>query len=312
MPVTWTLDDIPDQTGRTAVVTGASSGLGLIATEQLAARGATVIMAVRDPAKGERVRAGIAGDLAVRRLDLADLDSVREFAAELRAEGRQVDLLLNNAGIGTAGNDPSAQGYEPVFATNHLGHFALTGLLLDLFRPDRDPRVVTVGSDFYRLLRSGPDLDNLTGAPASNPLVPYIRSKQANVLFGAELDRRLRRTGSPVRSFLAHPGTARTPMQTTAESVAQWAVSRTLGLLLARSPLRGTIPLLYAATSPTAETGVFLGPSMRKWDSRVHARPLTALGNDQALAERLWQASEAATGVRYLSRTPAQAVPDRR
>ncbi|MEG3637125.1 SDR family NAD(P)-dependent oxidoreductase [Micromonospora palythoicola] len=301
MPVAWTLDEIPDQTGRTAVVTGASSGLGLIAAEHLAAHGATVIMAVRDLAKGEQARAGITGDLEVRRLDLADLDSVRVFAGQLRDEGREIDLLLNNAGVTAAGQERSPQGYERVFATNHLGHFALTGLLLGLFRSDHDPRVVTVSSNFYRLLRNGPDLDDLASDPA--PAERYIRSKQANILFGAELDRRLRRADSPVRSFLAHPGMARTPMHNQADGPAAWAFTRIGGLLLARTPLRGTIPLLYAATSATAETGVFLGPSLRKWDSRVHARPIVAPGDDLALANRLWQVSEAATGVRYLSRT---------
>ncbi|MBQ1027714.1 SDR family NAD(P)-dependent oxidoreductase [Micromonospora sp. C95] len=303
MPAAWTLDEIPDQTGRTAVVTGANSGLGRIAAEQLAARGATVIMAVRDVAKGERVRAGIAGHLEVRRLDLADLDSVRAFVGQLRDEGREIDLLLNNAGVTATGQEHSPQGYEPIFATNHLGHFALTGLLLDRFRPDRDPRVVTVSSAFYRLLRGGPDADDLAGRPAAPEAKRYIRSKQANVLFGAELDRRLRRAGSPVRSFLAHPGMARTPMHHQAGGAAAWAFTRIGGLLFARSPRRGTIPLLYAATSATAETGVFLGPSLRKWDSRVHARPIISPGDDLALAGRLWQVSEAATGVHYLSRT---------
>ncbi|QOC89793.1 SDR family NAD(P)-dependent oxidoreductase [Micromonospora craniellae] len=309
MPVSWTFDDIPDQRGRTAVVTGASSGLGLVAAEQLAARGATVIMAVRDLAKAERARAGIAGDLLVRRLDLADLDSVREFAAELRAEGRQIDLLLNNGGTAKPGHQHSAQGYESVFATNHLGHFALTGLLLDLFRPDRDPRVVTVGSDLYRLLRGGPDLDDLAGDPAVTPPVAYIRSKQANALFGVELDRRLRRAGSPVRSLLAHPGMARTPMNRRYDSAGEWAVTRIGGLLLARSSQSGTVPLLYAATAPTAETGVFHGPPVLRWGNRVHARPVVAPGNDRALAARLWQVSQDATGVRYLDAPRAAAAP---
>ncbi|WP_431728015.1 SDR family NAD(P)-dependent oxidoreductase [Verrucosispora sp. TAA-831] len=309
MPVSWTFDDIPDQRGRTAVVTGASSGLGLVAAGQLAARGATVIMAVRDPAKAEQARAGIAGDLVVRRLDLADLDSVREFAAELRAEGRQVDLLLNNAGIGKPGHERSAQGYESVFATNHLGHFALTGLLLDLFRPDRDPRVVTVGSGFYRLLRGGPDLDDLAGGPDTGPPVAYIRSKQANALFGVELDRRLRRAGSPVRSLLAHPGMARTPMNRQYDNAGEWAVTRIGGLLLARSSESGTVPLLYAATAPTAETGVFHGPPLFRWGNRVHSRPVVAPADDRALAARLWQVSEEATGVRYLE-APTVAAPN--
>ncbi|WP_432050728.1 SDR family NAD(P)-dependent oxidoreductase [Verrucosispora sp. NA02020] len=310
MPVTWTFDDIPDQSGRTAIVTGASSGLGLIAAGQLAARGATVIMAVRDPAKGEQARAGMAGDLVVRRLDLADLDSVREFAAELRAEGRQVDLLLNNAGIAKQGNERSAQGYESVFATNHLGHFALTGLLLEIFRPDRDPRVVTVGSGFYRLLRGGPDLDDLTDRAGIDPPVAYIRSKQANALFGVELDRRLRRTGNPVRSLLAHPGMARTPMNRRYDSAGEWAVTRIGGLLLARSSESGTLPLLYAATAPTAQTGVFHGPPLFRWGNRLHARPVVAPADDRALAARLWQVSEEATGVRYLDAPKVATAPN--
>ncbi|KXK63959.1 hypothetical protein AWW66_00490 [Micromonospora rosaria] len=309
MPIAWTPDDMPDQTGRTAVVTGASSGLGLVAAERLAARGATVIMAVRDVAKGERVRAGLTGDLLVRRLDLADLDSVRAFADRLRAEDRPVDLLLNNAGVGGAhGPERSAQGYESIVATNHLGHFALTGLLLDRFRPDRDPRVVTVGSGFYRLLSGGPDLDDLTGIPAGPPIVRYIRSKQANLLFGVELDRRLRRAGSPVRSLLAHPGMARTPMQANADGPGAWIVTRIGGAVLARSAASGTIPLLYAATAPAAESGVFLGPALHRWDHRVHARPLVRPATDPALASRLWAVSQTATGVRYLDDT-AQPSP---
>ncbi|MER5458112.1 SDR family NAD(P)-dependent oxidoreductase [Micromonospora sp. NPDC002389] len=310
MPVSWTFDDIPDQRGRTAVVTGASSGLGLVAAGQLAARGATVVMAVRDPVKAEQARAGIAGDLVVRRLDLADLDSVREFAAELRAEGRQVDLLLNNAGIAKSGHERSAQGYESVFATNHLGHFALTGLLLDLFRPDRDPRVVTVGSGFYRLLRGAPDLDNLAGDPAATEPVPYIRSKQANALFGVELDRRLRRAGSPVRSLLAHPGMARTPLNRRYDNAGEWAVTRIGGLLLARSSESGTVPLLYAATASTAETGVFHGPPLLRWGNRVHSRQVVAPADDRALAVRLWQVSEEATGVRYLDVSEVATAPN--
>ncbi|MBQ1050641.1 SDR family NAD(P)-dependent oxidoreductase [Micromonospora sp. C51] len=301
MAVAWTLDEVPDQTGRTAVVTGASSGLGLVAAEHLAAHGATVIMAVRDPAKGELARSGMSGNLEVRRLDLADLDSVRAFAAQLRDAGQEIDLLLNNAGVGAVPHALSPQGYERVLATNHLGHFALTGLLLDLFRTDRDPRVVTVSSAYYRLLRGGPDLDDLAGAPATSRIERYIRSKQANVLFGMELDRRLRLAGSPVRSFLAHPGMARTSMPAQASGWAERAVVRFQGLLVARSAVRGTVPLLYAATSPTAQTGVLLGPSLRKWDDRVHARPIVAPGNDRGLASRLWQVSEAATGVPYLS-----------
>ncbi|WP_422771962.1 SDR family NAD(P)-dependent oxidoreductase [Plantactinospora sp. WMMC1484] len=304
MSTAWTPDQMPDQTGRTAVITGASSGLGLVAAARLAGRGATVIMAVRDVAKGERVRAELDGDLLVRRLDLADLESVRAFAAGLRAEGLRIDLLLNNAGTsGTRRDGPTPAGYEPVLATNHLGHFALTGLLLPLFRPDRDPRVVTVGSGLYHMLRRSDPAD-LAGELTASSGVRYIRAKQANVIFGVELDRRLRRSGSPVRSLLAHPGMARTPMQDHDLTPAKWLVTRLGGLLLARSPERGTIPLLYAATSPDAHPGVLYGPSAYRWDSRVHTRPLVAPATDRGLAARLWTVSQAATGVAYLD------VPD--
>jgi len=310
MAQTWTFDDMPDQTGRTAVVTGATSGLGLVAAEQLAAHGATVLMAVRDVAKGERVRAGLRGDLEVHELDLADLDSVRSFAARLRDSGRRIDVLLNNAGIGARERVLTPQGQESTFATNHLGHFALTGLLLDLFRPDHDPRVVTVSSNLYRVVRDL-GLDDLTAARSFSPGRAYSRSKLANTLFGAELDRRLRAAGSAVRSFLAHPGMARTPMNQNPPRPAERAVVAVISALAARTAEQGTLPMLFAATSPDAATGVLLGPGLlRKWDTRVHFAPLTASATDRALATRLWNVSQDLTGVTYLAR-PAGAPLER-
>lgn len=296
MVIPFSFDDIPDQTGRTAVITGASSGLGLIAATQLAARGARVIMAVRDTAKADRVRAG---DLEVQHLDLADLDSVRRFAAALHDRGDGIDLLLNNAGIGAQTRQLSPQGHERVLATNHLGHFALTGLLLDLFRPDHDPRIVTVASGFYRRVRL--DFADLGAARSYSPGLVYARSKLANVLFGVELDRRLRGAGSPVRSLLAHPGMASTPMNETAEGLAQRAFLVIMGGLLARTAEHGTLPLLFAAASPAAETGVLLGPSLRKTDTKVYFAPIARSGADPVAAARLWSASQELTGVRYLT-----------
>jgi NAD(P)-dependent dehydrogenase (short-subunit alcohol dehydrogenase family) len=300
MTISFNFDDIPDQTGRTIVVTGASSGLGAIAAAQLAAHGAKVIMAVRNTDKGDRVRAGMRGDLEVHELDLADLDSVRRFSGKLHEQGRTIDVLLNNAGTGGQAPQLTAQGFEQVFATNHLGHFALTGLLLDLFRPGRDPRVVTVGSNFYRRLRGGLDFDDLDSARSFRAATSYPRAKLAQILFGAELDRRLRAAGSPVRSFLAHPGMASTPMHDAAEGFAQKLFLIVGTRLIARTADEGTFPLLYAAVAADAPTGVMLGPGLRKSDKSVHIQPLVPPGDDPAAAARLWSISEDLTGVRYL------------
>jgi NAD(P)-dependent dehydrogenase (short-subunit alcohol dehydrogenase family) len=312
VPTTWTFADIPDQTGRTVVVTGASSGLGLVAAGQLAAHGATVLMAVRDVDKGARVAAGLRGDVEVHHLDLADLDSVRRFAGTLHDAGRTIDVLLNNAGIGARRRVLTAQGQESTFATNHLGHFALTGLLLDLFRPGHDPRVVTVSSNLYRRTRTGIDFDDLTAARSYSPGRAYIRSKLANLLFGLELDRRLRAAGSEVRSFLAHPGMARTPMNQEQGGRAERAFVAVVGSLIARTAEQGTLPLLFAATSPDAETGVFLGPGLRKSDTRVHFAAPVAPATDRDLAARLWSVSQDLTGVAYLDRAGRTGDPANR
>lgn len=301
MALAWGFDDMPDQSGRTVVVTGASSGLGLVLTEQLARRGASVIMAVRDPEKADRVRAGLAGDIEVRPVDLGDLDSVRRFADQMYADGRALDVLINNAGTGAQQRVLGPQGYERTFATNHLGAFALTGLLLHLFRPDHDPRVVAVASDFYRRMKVRDPFTDLTAAGRWSPARAYTESKLANVLFGMDLDRRLRRSGSPVRSLIAHPGMATTPMHDTARGLLQRTFLAVATMLLARTAEQGAIPLAFAATSLDARPGVALGPGTRKTDLRVHFHPIVAPADDQALGARLWRISEQATGVHYLS-----------
>ena len=300
MAVQWSYDDMPDQTGRTVVITGASSGLGLVLADRLARRGASVIMAVRDVAKGERVRAGLTGDLEVRQVDLADLDSVRRFADGLHADGRHLDVLVNNAGIGAQERELTPQGHERVFATNHLGAFALTGLLLDLFRPDRDPRVVAVGSNLYRRVKVRTDFADVAAERGFSPGAAYVKSKLANILFGAELERRLRRAGSPVRSFLSHPGMAPTPMHDGARTLAQKAMVTLAGAVFNRPVEHAVLPLAFAATDPAARTGVFLGHATRKKDIRVHFAELAPPADDPAAADRLWRISEDATGVRYL------------
>jgi NAD(P)-dependent dehydrogenase (short-subunit alcohol dehydrogenase family) len=302
----WTVDRIPDQSGRTVIVTGANSGLGLATTRQLARRGAHVIMAVRNEAKGRQALAGLAGEqpgarLELRRLDLADLDSVRAFADALHADGIRVDVLVNNAGIMMPPRSLSAQGHESQFASNHLGHFALTGLVLDLLEAGTDPRVVTVSSGLHR--RGSIHFDDLTGAKDYSPTAFYAQSKFANVLFGLELHRRLTATGSPVRSLLAHPGYAATNLQTSGPTGLFKALGSLGNRLFAQDVEQGALPQLYAATEPTARSGQFIGPDGRG-EMRGHPTVVRAVpsAEDPATAARLWTLSEELTGVQYLER----------
>jgi NAD(P)-dependent dehydrogenase (short-subunit alcohol dehydrogenase family) len=299
----WTAARIPDQTGRTTLVTGANSGLGLATARQLARHGAHVIMAVRDEAKGRRAAAEIGAvqpgaRVEVRHLDLADLDSVRAFADKARADGVQVDVLVNNAGVMMPPRSLSPQGHELQFASNHLGHFALTGLLLDLLQAGRDPRVVTVSSSLHR--RGHIHFDDLAGARNYSPGAFYAQSKFANVLFGLELHRRRTAAGSPVRSLLAHPGYSATNLQTTGPTGVVKALGRIGNRLFAQDAEMGALPQLYAATDPNAESGQFFGPDGFA-ESRGHptlVRPVPT-AEDPATAARLWELSTELTGVRY-------------
>ncbi|WP_405403493.1 oxidoreductase [Streptomyces sp. NBC_01104] len=299
----WTSEQIPDQTGRVIVVTGANSGLGLATTRALARRGGHVILAVRDEEKGRRAVADLtAGQpdarLEVRRLDLADLDSVRSFTDRLHADRGRLDVLVNNAGVMAPPRTLSPQGHEVQFASNHLGHFALTGLLLDLLGAGSDPRVVTVSSANHRKARI--HFDDLTGERRYTPMGFYNQSKLANAVFGHELHRRLTAAGSPVRSLLAHPGYAATGLQTEGPvALVKLLFGRVL-TPLAQSPDRGALSQLYAATDPSARGGEFIGPDgmgeLRGGPTRVE---LSAGAADAATGQRLWELSERATGVRF-------------
>jgi NAD(P)-dependent dehydrogenase (short-subunit alcohol dehydrogenase family) len=309
MTQSWTAEQIPDQTGRTVLVTGANSGLGLVTARQLARHGAIIVLAVRNEAKGRQALAGLRAAqpdarLDLRVLDLADLDSVRRFADGLHTDGVTVDALVNNAGVMMPPRTLSPQGQESQFAANHLGHFALTGLLLDLLRGGRDPRVVTVSSTLHKQGRI--HFDDLTGERSYSPTGFYNQSKFANVLFGLELDRRLRAAGHPVRSLLAHPGYSATNLQTTGPTgLYRWA-GRIGNRLLAQSAEMGALPQLYAATDPAAESGQFIGPNA--WAETkgypTVVRP-SAAATDEQTARRLWTLSEELTGVRYDLPAPA-------
>lgn len=298
----WTADRIPDQQGRTAVVTGANSGLGLITATELARRGAHVVLAVRDTAAGAEAARRIGGDAEVRELDLASLDSVRAFAARLAADHPAVDLLVNNAGLVLLGpRRTTADGFELHLGTNMLGHFALTGLLLDRLEAAREARVVSLSSITHR--NAHLDFDDLMSERAYGAASAYGRSKLATTVFGIELDRRLRVAGSPVISTLAHPGLARTNLTPRA-----WEHRGRLGQVIARAGLlvtqsveQGALPQLRAATDPGVRGGQFFGPSgLGETRGRVTEARLSREAADPAVGRRLWAVAEELTGVRYL------------
>jgi NAD(P)-dependent dehydrogenase (short-subunit alcohol dehydrogenase family) len=292
-----------DQSGRGFVVTGANSGLGFETARQLAAHGANVVLAGRSGEKGlaavERIRAGNPGALVeFRLLDLADLDSVREFAGALQRDAVALDVLVNNAGVMFPPRSLTRQGFESQFATNHLGHFALTGLLFDTIRRGNDARVVTVSSLEHR--GGSIHFDDLTGVRSYSPRAFYRQSKFANVLFALELDRRVRAAGIPVRSVLAHPGWSATNLQTSAPTGVMKQLMRIGNRVLAQSAEMGALCQLYAAVDPGAESGSFYGPDglgeLRGHPTRVRPAPSAT---DAETARRLWELSEELTGVGF-------------
>ncbi|TQF74222.1 SDR family NAD(P)-dependent oxidoreductase [Rhodococcus spelaei] len=285
----WTAQDIVDQQGRTFVVTGANSGLGAVTARALAGAGADVVLACRDVAKGEEVARPLGSRARVRKLDLADLDSVREFAAGIDS----VDVLVNNAGVMAVPNRRTADGFEMQFGTNHLGHFALTGLLLDRITD----RVVTMSSLMHRL--GTIDLADPNYEHRSYRRWPaYGQSKLANLLFAYELDRRLAAAGSAVKSLAAHPGYASTGLQGHTDSV--WDRVMGIGNLMAQSAEMGALPELYAATAADAVGGTFIGPD-GPFEQRGYPKVVAsnAKSRDRAVAAALWGESETLTGVTY-------------
>ncbi|MEU3197605.1 oxidoreductase [Streptomyces sp. NPDC006996] len=298
----WTADRIPDQRGRTAVVTGANSGLGLVTATELARHGAHVVLAVRDTAAGAEAARRIGGEVEVRELDLASLGSVRAFAAKLATGHRKIDLLVNNAGLVLPGpRRTTADGFELHLGTNMLGHFALTGLLLDRLAAAKEPRVVGLSSITHK--NAHLDFDDLMSERDYGAAPAYGRSKLATTVFGIELDRRLRAAGSPVTSTLAHPGLTRTNLTPRA-----WEHRGRLGRVITRAGLlvtqpveQGALPQLRAATDPGVRGGQFFGPSgFFETRGRVTEARISREAADPVVGERLWAAAEELTGVSYL------------
>jgi NAD(P)-dependent dehydrogenase (short-subunit alcohol dehydrogenase family) len=283
----WTAADVPAQHGRTVVVTGASSGLGAQAARVLAGAGARVIMACRDPDKGHAAADRIAGHTEVRRLDLADLSSVRAFADGLDGE---IDVLINNAGVMGVPMGTTADGFERHIGTNHLGPFALTGRLVNRVRD----RVVTVSSGLHVLGRIRADLN--WEHRRYQRWLAYAQSKLANLLFAFELQRRLSAAGRPTISVAAHPGVAATEGQRRDTSLQ----GRLLAGGAAQSPEMGVLPMLYAATAPGVAGGACIGPDgFMQRNGHPTLVGTSRRSRDTAVAARLWERSERLTGVHY-------------
>ena len=288
---TWSTSDIPDMTGRTVVVTGANSGIGRAAAEALAAAGARVMLAVRDTAKGEAAAAAMPGTTEVRRLDLASLDSIRAFTADWQGE---LSLLINNAGVMAPPLSRTADGFELQFGTNHLGHFALTNLLLEHVTG----RVVTVSSTAHRFGRIDFEDLNWERKPY-NAWRAYGQSKLANLLFTAELQRRLTAAGSDVLATAAHPGYAATNLQSHSQRRSLDLLMAISNRLFAQDENGGALPTLYAAVADIPGNS-FAGPGgfmERRGAPKLVDR--SGAARDMDVARRLWEVSEKLAGVRF-------------
>jgi NAD(P)-dependent dehydrogenase (short-subunit alcohol dehydrogenase family) len=303
----WTSADIPDQNGRTVLVTGANSGLGLRSAQALAGKGARVLMGCRSETKAkvalDEVRAmAIGPEPEVVRLDLADLASVRAAAEQVDGTVERLDVLMNNAGVMAVPFAETADGFEMQFGTNHLGHFALTGLLLPVLQRAEAPRVVTTSSAAHRTGRMRfDDLDWKQGRYMR--WGAYGRSKLANLLFTFELDRRARAAGADLVAVAAHPGYANTHLQATSagQNPLKAGFFAVGNMLFAQSDVQGAWPQLYAATMPDVAGGEYFGPD-GPFESRGHPRRVgtSSAARDVESARRLWEVSEALTGVSYL------------
>jgi NAD(P)-dependent dehydrogenase (short-subunit alcohol dehydrogenase family) len=296
----WTEQDVPSQSGRVAVVTGANTGLGFETARALAVHGAAVVLAVRDVEKGKRAAARITGtapgaDLTVQELDLTSLESVRAAAAQLRAAHHKIDLLINNAGVMYPPRQTTRDGFELQFGTNHLGHFALTGLLLDRMLPVPGSRVVTVSSLGHRI-RARIRFDDLQWERSYDRVAAYGQSKLANLMFTYELQRRLTAHRAATIAVAAHPGFADTDLIRNSPAAAR-LLAPAIAPLIAQDPAMGALPTLRAATDPGVLGGQYYGPG-GPGQTRGYPRPVTSSmqSYDTTAQQRLWAVSEELTG----------------
>ncbi|MGH3644462.1 MAG: SDR family NAD(P)-dependent oxidoreductase [Mycobacterium sp.] len=287
----WTTADIPDQSRRVAIVTGANTGLGFETAKALAAKGAHVVLAVRNLDKGKEAASRITGDVAVTELDLTSLDSIRVAADELKARYEAIDLLINNAGVMWTPKSTTKDGFELQFGTNHLGHFAFTGLLLDRLLPVAGSRVVTVSSIGHRII-ADIHFDDLQWERSYNRVAAYGQAKLANLLFTYELQRRLAHHGTTIAAAV-HPGGSDTELARHLPDFLAPAFS-----LVSQSAAMGALPTLRAASDPGVLGGQYFGPDgfgeMRGYPKVVTSSDRS---HDADLQRRLWTVSEELTGV---------------
>ncbi|MFJ2668998.1 oxidoreductase [Nocardia fluminea] len=287
----WKPTDIADQSGRTFVITGANGGLGAETTKVLAGKGATVIMACRNASKAQPIADAIPGDVRVAALDLADLASVREFAAQ---QG-EFDVLINNAGLMNIPFSRTADGFETQFGVNHLGHFALTGLLLDRVRD----RVVSIASIAHKQTPKLwiDDLNYENRRYQRN--LAYAQAKLANLMFGRELQRRLTEAGSAKKSYAVHPGVSATDLFARTETPLD-KISKPFIKLIGHPPHKAAHSTLFAATEPAADPTVYWGPNrLMQSQGPVEACPSSKISRDPELLRKLWEESERMTGITY-------------
>jgi NAD(P)-dependent dehydrogenase (short-subunit alcohol dehydrogenase family) len=311
----WTIHDMPTLDGRTVVVTGANSGIGFEATQFLAARGATVVMACRSVDRGERaaaeIRRSVANpDLDVRECDLADLDSVAAFTDSFASDYDELHVLCNNAGVMALPRGETADGFERQFGINHLGHFALTGQLLETLAATEGARVVTQSSGAHE--NGEIDFDDLQRRDSYGRWAAYSQSKLANVLFGYELDRRADEAGLDVTSVVCHPGYADSDLQRRAGEAGAGKIGagimQAANAVFAQSAEQGALPMLYAATHEGISGGEYVGPGgLFNMRGAPEIQESSDRSYNTATAGRLWDVSEELTGVEYEFEIPVAA-----
>lgn len=304
----WTQNNIPDMTGKVAIITGANSGLGLESTKAIAAKGATVVMACRNMSKAEKAQADVMrsvpnAKIDVMQLDNASLASVKAFADAFKAKYDRLDLLLNNAGVMAIPRTETEDGFEMQIGVNHLGHFALTGHLIDLLTSTPNARVHNTSSS--AAFGGALNLDDFMGTSNYGRWDAYGQSKLANAAFATELNRRLQSAGHSTIANSSHPGLVMTNLQTNSlqESGApllERVGYRLLAPVLAQDVDMGVLPQLYASTAPDAKGGVFYGPKTMRLRGYPAEQKCNDALEDAPLLKRFWELSEQLTGVSYL------------
>ncbi len=303
----WTANDIPSQKGKTAIITGANSGIGFEAAAQLAAKGAHVVLACRDQGKGQAALDAIKAahpnaSVALMPLDLADLKSIRSFAGAVGKAHPTIDVLCNNAGVMAIPRRTTADGFEMQFGTNHLGHFALTGLLLDRLLATPNARIVTVSSNAHKF--GSVRFNDLQSERRYWTWLVYSQSKLANLLFAFELQRRLTAAGATTISVACHPGYAATNLQSVGPRMQGSSLMESVmgfaNRVFAQPAAMGALPTLYAATAPEVQPGDYIGPGgfaeQAGYPKKVASN---SRSRDPEAQRRLWEMSEELTGVRY-------------